>query len=63
MDLPDVRRDFFQLWTHVGPAVAAGRVRIVLMDSVSSNPAGHNKKESKEQSSLPGLARGAGRSL
>ncbi|KAK9831360.1 hypothetical protein WJX81_005681 [Elliptochloris bilobata] len=28
MDMLDVRRDFFQLWAHVGPAVADGRARI-----------------------------------
>ena len=33
MDIADVRRDFFQLWAHVGPAVVAGRARIVLLSS------------------------------
>jgi len=35
MDIADVRRDFFRLWAHVGPAVAAGRARVVLVSSAA----------------------------
>ncbi len=60
MDLPDVRRDFFQLWMYVGPAVSAGRVRIVFMNSVSSGPARHNKVESKDANLAAGAGKGHG---
>jgi hypothetical protein len=35
MDIADVRRDFFRLWAHVGPAVAAGRARVALVSSAA----------------------------
>lgn len=60
MDLPDVRRDFFQLWMYVGPAVSAGRVRIVFMNSMSSGPASHNKVESKDAHFAAGASKGNG---
>ena len=48
MDLLDVRRDFFQLWAHVGPAVAAGRARVALLDSrAHPSPAPRAARDSK----------------
>ena len=62
MDLPDVRRDFFQLWVYVGPAVSAGRVRVVFTNSASSGLARHTKEESKDAilAAAPGKGHGAG---
>lgn len=60
MDLPDVRRDFFQLWTYVGAAVSAGRARIVFVNSVSSGPPRHDRIESKDANRAAGAGKGHG---